>query len=628
MSLQVRIETADAAAVPVGMLAQLAQSDPEQVKREVEQDMLSTLALSISFGIPPVEHPDSTQKSGQEELVTIEFPDGPVTRDRNKFTPAQEAYYQAGQHMRRRDWQRAIEALHETIRREPPPLPLYGTHVMLGMAYFQVGDTNKAIETFRRATELNSTNEMAHLFLGTMLMLSNRFEEAVDPLEEALRRGGRASHVNFYLGYVYSQLERWDDAVKAYEAEISSNPALAALAYDYLSKLHYKLAQTNKANRERHLKDAVDVLRRWSIIDPQDAWHHNLRGYLLNDLGDYEAAVDAYEKALEIEPDNVIFLTNIGGAYLNAGRDADARRALQRVIKHGQVVMREQMAPFSHDLDDDVRIATGEAYQLLGAACLRLYQSQERAEGVTPDLTLLDEAEAAYKAALTFNPDDVFSHFNLGNLYYLTNRRAAAAKMYARAVEIEPDNQDAADNLRAVHDELEKRRRWLEHTVGRRTLESTEENPLYTEDLIDTIANAREKLYEGVDPSYQNEAFSPEDLLNAMLPIAEWLGESTGPEARLDFAARIFSRGWLPSDEAAKLAGVDLHQFLTGVRQNEAASADLEALVEEKLKQRLLKMGLLKEIKEPITDFTPYQNRTPIVVHGKPVSETILEDRG
>src|SRR4051812_8132576 len=103
MSLQVRRETADAA-VRMGVLAQLAQSDPEQMKRKVEQDMLSTLGLSISFGIPSAEQSNDQQRSGQEELVTIEFPHGPETRDRGKFTPAQEDFYKASQYMRRRHW--------------------------------------------------------------------------------------------------------------------------------------------------------------------------------------------------------------------------------------------------------------------------------------------------------------------------------------------------------------------------------------------------------------------------------------------------------------------------------------------------------------------------------------------
>jgi hypothetical protein len=40
-----------------------------------------------------------------------------------------------------------------------------------------------------------------------------------------------------------------------------------------------------------------------------------------------------------------------------------------------------------------------------------------------------------------------------------------------------------------------------------------------------------------------------------------------------------------------------------------------------------LKEGALSRIPPPITDLTPYQNRKPIQVKGKPVSETIIEER-
>jgi hypothetical protein len=54
---------------------------------------------------------------------------------------------------------------------------------------------------------------------------------------------------------------------------------------------------------------------------------------------------------------------------------------------------------------------------------------------------------------------------------------------------------------------------------------------------------------------------------------------------------------------------------------------ELQTLTELRLNQRLRELGLLKEVKKPITDFTPYQNRTLITVQGRPVSETLLEDR-
>lgn len=48
---------------------------------------------------------------------------------------------------------------------------------------------------------------------------------------------------------------------------------------------------------------------------------------------------------------------------------------------------------------------------------------------------------------------------------------------------------------------------------------------------------------------------------------------------------------------------------------------------EQQFQQHLLKLGIISEIKPLITDFTPYQNRQPIEVKGKPTSEVIIEDR-
>lgn len=48
---------------------------------------------------------------------------------------------------------------------------------------------------------------------------------------------------------------------------------------------------------------------------------------------------------------------------------------------------------------------------------------------------------------------------------------------------------------------------------------------------------------------------------------------------------------------------------------------------EDLLDQTLLEDGVISEIPPRITDFTPYQNRKPVEVKGKPLSETIIEER-
>ena len=58
---------------------------------------------------------------------------------------------------------------------------------------------------------------------------------------------------------------------------------------------------------------------------------------------------------------------------------------------------------------------------------------------------------------------------------------------------------------------------------------------------------------------------------------------------------------------------------LLGSPQSEISEAEFE--------QRLLERGIIGSIPPPITDYEPYRNRKLIEVKGKPLSETIIEER-
>jgi Arc/MetJ-type ribon-helix-helix transcriptional regulator len=47
----------------------------------------------------------------------------------------------------------------------------------------------------------------------------------------------------------------------------------------------------------------------------------------------------------------------------------------------------------------------------------------------------------------------------------------------------------------------------------------------------------------------------------------------------------------------------------------------------QELQQRLFAAGIISEIKPPITDLTPYQNRQAIPVQGEPLSEAVIRER-
>ncbi|MBL8797049.1 MAG: hypothetical protein JNM56_24320 [Planctomycetia bacterium] len=52
-----------------------------------------------------------------------------------------------------------------------------------------------------------------------------------------------------------------------------------------------------------------------------------------------------------------------------------------------------------------------------------------------------------------------------------------------------------------------------------------------------------------------------------------------------------------------------------------------EQLLQEKLKQRLLEVGLLSEIKPPLPPHAIPRDRQPHFVQGNPVSELIIKER-
>lgn len=49
--------------------------------------------------------------------------------------------------------------------------------------------------------------------------------------------------------------------------------------------------------------------------------------------------------------------------------------------------------------------------------------------------------------------------------------------------------------------------------------------------------------------------------------------------------------------------------------------------IDSELQQKLLAVGLLSEIRPPVTDRESYRCYKPVEVRGKPVSETLIEER-
>ena len=578
-----------------------------------------------------------------------------MTRDRKQFTPLQEAYYQASQYIEQEEWPRALEALRRVIALKPQPAFLSAIYTMMGMIHARASNQAAAITALEEAIRLNAKAEFAHLFLGTALMLSDRSEEAIDPIKKALELDPSLTHANFYLGHVYCNLGRWDEAIAAYDAEIKSHPQ-SPEAYQELARLFVRLGDESVAQREQYYLKAIETFRKWSEITPEDANTHNLIGYLYMMVGRHDPAIAAFERATRIDSNHILALFNLGTAYLDTDRNRESKEIFEPLTQAGEGYIQEQLARISPNIEANVSLSMGEAYQKLGAASLKIYQAQG---DPSSGRELLGEAERAFKASLEYIPDDIHSLYNLAITHYMMGCRAAAIKGFRQVLEIQPNNEDAANNLRVTEEELGKVKHWLGSKVWKRLESSTDQTPVYSEDLVDEIAQAREKIYENVAASHEADAFTSDDLLEALLPLKEYIPSA---EAIADLTVRLFLKGWLTSAQAARFAGTDLAAFLAylhlvGVSlkdlaeggdesqaykdasiqalkevlesdpSDERARDQLKALLQDRLDQKLQESGLLKDVKGPVTDFAPYKGRTLMTVGNKPLSEIVIEGR-
>lgn len=98
-----------------------------------------------------------------------------------------------------------------------------------------------------------------------------------------------------------------------------------------LGRSHLALA-TVKLFYEWNFQEAYDCLQKAIGMNPGSAEIHNFYSLYLRVVGESEESVQEAELAVELDPLSLPIQTNLGEAYLDAGRFEEARAQLERVV--------------------------------------------------------------------------------------------------------------------------------------------------------------------------------------------------------------------------------------------------------------------------------------------------------
>lgn len=165
--------------------------------------------------------------------------------------------------------------------------------------------------------------------------------------------------------------------------------------------------------RNKVWKDEISL---WSDVvtkAQENMRAHQILGYNLELVGEYEGAQAEYLKARELRADNVVVVNDLGRLMGLQGRYGEAEEWYRKAL--------------------EINPKNLNSYNGLGN--LRLNQGR------------LEEAEEFYLKALENSGKDLAAYNNLGYVYMLQERWEEAEEMFEQALKIDPEFEQAKGNL-------------------------------------------------------------------------------------------------------------------------------------------------------------------------------------
>jgi tetratricopeptide (TPR) repeat protein len=310
----------------------------------------------------------------------------------------------------------AQEAFRQASVIQPDPAEIYPAeaYASFGLVLRELGKPTEAEVAFRKAIALEPGLAWAHEQLVQLLQEQGKLVDALDAIRRSVADRLDSGETYIRLGVALRDQGMLVEAESAFRMALAIKPDLAPAHFNLglilkmqgkpkeaeIEFLQAAAIEPDPAGPEAawafssfgaallHLErpaEAVDAFRKALAINPNLAWVQEHLGHALKDLGKAVEAAEAYRKAIDTKPSLpvsslAVTYGNLGVVLLKQGKPAEAEDAFRKAINIDAKLAWVHVQ-FGHALRDQGKLA---------------------------------EAMEAYRQAITILPDFAEAHSNLG----------------------------------------------------------------------------------------------------------------------------------------------------------------------------------------------------------------------
>ncbi len=308
-----------------------------------QRDELSKLIKSESVaGTKPNPRLD---KETQRRLESLGYVGGYQPQIKEKFGPEDDlktlrpfnrmfdrvlALYLRGQK------EDSIKLLRQLIQERPD---FDSAYLFLVTLYEEQNKMAEAEAVLRKGAESNPRSYKLAVEYGIVLAEAGRNDEAISVLNKASGLIDWDPELWNYLGVAYWNKGDLKQALAAYNKGLALDPEYAVVLNNLGS---VTFVQAKKDKDPVALRQASEYFKRAIGADPDFSSAYNGLGGVYRTMGDLDAAIFCWGKAVELSPNHKFALYNLGTAYLDKGDKQKALTYLTRYKEHYYAVLPAQ----------------------------------------------------------------------------------------------------------------------------------------------------------------------------------------------------------------------------------------------------------------------------------------------